>query len=115
MESTDVLIVGAGPTGLALACGLLQHGVSVRVVDKAHWPAATSRALILHARGVEALGRLGALGDLPRRSIPALKTTFHVGGRAVTVRFGEVSGAALSALVVSQAEIEAELRRRLAE
>lgn len=26
---TGVLVVGAGPTGLALACGLLQHGVSV--------------------------------------------------------------------------------------
>ncbi|MGH9212700.1 MAG: FAD-dependent monooxygenase [Acidimicrobiales bacterium] len=31
---TDVLIAGAGPTGLALACGLLANGVAARIVDK---------------------------------------------------------------------------------
>ncbi len=116
MNSTEVLVVGAGPAGLAMACGLLQHGVSVRVVDGAAGPATTSRANILHARGVEVLNRLGALGDLRDRSVSAIKLTFHLGGRPVaTVRFGEVEGAQLSALLVSQAEIEAALRRRLAE
>jgi len=35
----DVLIAGAGPTGLTLACGLLANGVVARVVDKAAAPA----------------------------------------------------------------------------
>jgi 2-polyprenyl-6-methoxyphenol hydroxylase-like FAD-dependent oxidoreductase len=116
VDSAEVLVVGAGPSGLAVACGLLQHGVSVRVVDEASGPATSSRANILHARGVEVLNRLGALGDLRDRSVSAIKMTIHLGGRPLaTVRFGEVEGAQLSALLVSQAEIEAELRRRLTE
>ncbi|GAA2780844.1 FAD-dependent monooxygenase [Saccharopolyspora taberi] len=111
-----VLVAGAGPAGLALACGLRQHGTAVRVVDRAAGPATTSRANILHARGVEVLNRLGALGDLRERSVAAMRLTMHLDGSPVaTIRFGEVEGAQLSALLVSQAEIEAELRRRLAE
>ncbi|WP_405714107.1 FAD-dependent monooxygenase [Streptomyces xanthophaeus] len=36
MPSTTVVVTGAGPTGLALACGLQAAGVAVRVLDKAH-------------------------------------------------------------------------------
>lgn len=113
MNTVDVLIIGAGPTGLTLACSLLEHGVSVKVVDKAAEPATTSRALILNARGVEVLDRLNALGDLPDRALPAIKTDFHFGNRVLTIRIGEVKGSARTALVISQAEIERELRRRL--
>ncbi len=116
MSDPDVLVVGAGPAGLTAACALLQHGVSVRVVDRADAPAVSSRANILHARGVEVLHRLGALGDLPDRAVSAIKMTVHLNGKPiVTVRFGEIEGAQLSAMLVSQAEIEAELRRRLLE
>ncbi|MER7014069.1 FAD-dependent monooxygenase [Saccharopolyspora sp. NPDC000359] len=111
-----VLVVGAGPTGLALACGLRAHGVPVRVIDRAAEPATTSRANILHARGVEVLNRLGALGDLPERAQHAIRITLHAADKPLaTVSFGEVEGNQLSALVVSQAEVEAALRRRLAE
>ncbi|WP_158896187.1 FAD-dependent monooxygenase [Amycolatopsis anabasis] len=113
----EVLVVGAGPSGLALACALRLSGVSVRVVDGASGPASTSRANILHARGVEVLDRLGALGDLPERSLTALTITQYLDGRpAITVRFGDVGlGTARPALYVSQADIEKELRRRLDE
>lgn len=114
MWNTEVLVVGAGPAGLTTACALLQHGVSVRVVDRAEGPAISSRANILHARGVEVLHRLGALGDLPDRSVSAIKMTMHLNGKPVaTIRFGEIEGAQLSAMLVSQAEIETELRHRL--
>jgi hypothetical protein len=69
MKNSVVLIVGAGPTGLALACDLRTRGIDVLVVDKAAGPATTSRALGLQARGREILARLGALGDLPERAI----------------------------------------------
>lgn len=116
MAMSDVLVVGAGPAGLTTACALLQHGVSVRVIDGARGPAVSSRANILHARGVEVLHRLGALGDLPDRAVSAIKMTIHLNGKPITtVRFGEIEGAQLSAMLVSQAEIEAEQRRRLLE
>jgi 2-polyprenyl-6-methoxyphenol hydroxylase-like FAD-dependent oxidoreductase len=41
----DVLIVGAGPTVLTLACELLHRGVTCRIMDKSAVPAVTSRAL----------------------------------------------------------------------
>ncbi|MEU4312147.1 FAD-dependent oxidoreductase [Nocardia sp. NPDC024068] len=112
---TDVLVVGAGPTGLTLACALRLQGIDVRVVDAAPVPATTSRANILHARGVEVLERIGALGDLPERSLTALTITQYLDGKpAVTVRFGDLGlGTARPALYASQADVEARLRQRL--
>lgn len=54
---------------MALACGLRQFGVDVRIVDAASGPATTSRALGVQPRGAEVLARLGALGDLPDKAV----------------------------------------------
>jgi 4,5-epoxidase len=116
MES-DVVVVGAGPVGLALACALLQHGVSVRVIDKAEGPATTSRANFVHARGSEVLDRLDALGDLPQESVRAMTITTYAGDRPMMkIRFGDPGlGTAAPPMVISQARVEARLRDRLAE
>jgi len=53
MAQTDVLIVGAGPTGLVLALWLTKLGVKVRIVDKTAEPGTTSRALAVQARTLE--------------------------------------------------------------
>ena len=52
-EGLDVLIVGAGPTGLVLALWLTQQGIRVRVVDKSTGPGSTSRAMAVQARTLE--------------------------------------------------------------
>jgi 2-polyprenyl-6-methoxyphenol hydroxylase-like FAD-dependent oxidoreductase len=49
----DVLIAGAGPTGLVLALWLTQQGVTVRIVDKDAGPGETSRAMAVQARTLE--------------------------------------------------------------
>src|SRR5262249_15612293 len=49
----DVLIVGAGPTGLVLALWLTKLGVRVRIIDKTAEPGTTSRALAVQARTLE--------------------------------------------------------------
>ncbi|MBE1877288.1 FAD-dependent monooxygenase [Myceligenerans sp. TRM 65318] len=110
-------MAGAGPTGLALACGLRLAGVGVRVVDRAAGPATTSRANFLHARGSEVLDRLGALGSLPDESRRAMSVTTFLGDRPlVDLRFGDPGlRTAAPPMVISQARVEGELRRRLAE
>jgi 2-polyprenyl-6-methoxyphenol hydroxylase-like FAD-dependent oxidoreductase len=51
--TSDVLIVGAGPTGLTLACTLAQRGVRLRIVDSASAPATGSRGKGLQPRSLE--------------------------------------------------------------
>lgn len=116
-NDADVVVVGAGPTGLTLACSLRLHGLSVRVVDRAPGPATTSRANFLHARGSEVLGRIGALGALPDESLRAMRITNYLGDRPVmTLEFGDPGlGTAAPPMVVSQAKVEAALRDRLAQ
>ena len=53
MTHSDVLIIGAGPTGLVLALWLTKLGVKVRIVDKTAEPGTTSRALAVQARTLE--------------------------------------------------------------
>ncbi len=109
----EVVVVGAGPSGLVLGCALAAHGVAVRVVDRAEGPAPTSRANILHARGVEVLTRLGALGDLPERALSPVGMTMYARGRELaTMRFVPDPREPVQALFISQADIEAQLRLR---
>lgn len=109
-----VLIVGAGPTGLTAACGLLADGVPVRVVDGASGPATTSRALGLQPRGAEVLQRIGALGDLPQRAADVRGAGIHVDGRKIVDVSAAIDSSGPRMLWIPQSEIEAQLRERLA-
>src|ERR1700687_2140463 len=53
MSQTDVLIIGAGPTGLALALWLAKLGVKGRIIDKTAEPGTTARALAVQARTLD--------------------------------------------------------------
>ncbi|MFQ4146632.1 FAD-dependent monooxygenase [Chlorogloeopsis sp. ULAP02] len=57
--SLDVLIVGAGPTGLLLAAQLARHGIKPRLIDKQPQPSTTSKALAVFARTLEIFNKLG--------------------------------------------------------
>ncbi|WP_227497057.1 FAD-dependent monooxygenase [Planctomonas psychrotolerans] len=56
---TDVLVVGAGPTGLMLANVLARRGVDVRILDSTAGPTVQSRALGVQARSMEIYDQLG--------------------------------------------------------
>ncbi|MFJ2022860.1 FAD-dependent monooxygenase [Streptomyces sp. NPDC087897] len=64
MGVTDVLVVGAGPTGLVLACDLARRGVAVRIVDRSPAPPRTSRAKGPNPRSLEILADLGVADEV---------------------------------------------------
>lgn len=58
MSRHNVLIVGAGPTGLVLGNWLSRLGIPCRIIDKSAAPGTTSRALAVHARTLELYAQL---------------------------------------------------------
>ena len=60
-DRTEVLVVGAGPVGLAVAASFVGHGHEVTVVERQLAGANTSRAAVVHARTLEMLERIGVL------------------------------------------------------
>ncbi|KAL2853884.1 FAD binding domain-containing protein [Aspergillus pseudoustus] len=64
MSRPDVLIVGAGPTGLVTALWLVRQGISIRIIDKAQADASTSRALAIQARTLELYRQLDIAEDV---------------------------------------------------
>jgi 2-polyprenyl-6-methoxyphenol hydroxylase-like FAD-dependent oxidoreductase len=63
-ESTSVVIVGAGPVGLVLACELVRRAVPFRLIDKLPVPTTQSRAVVVHARTLEAFSRIGVVDEI---------------------------------------------------
>ena len=74
MKHSDILIVGAGPTGLVLALWLTKLGVKVRIVDKTAAPGTTSRALGVQARTLELYRQLDLTDAVVKRGhkVPAV-------------------------------------------
>ncbi|MFK8794891.1 FAD-dependent monooxygenase [Planococcus plakortidis] len=68
----QILIVGAGPTGLALAYSLARQGVPFRIIDRNAGPGTASRALAVHARILEQYDQLGLAKRNIERGHPVL-------------------------------------------
>jgi 2-polyprenyl-6-methoxyphenol hydroxylase-like FAD-dependent oxidoreductase len=77
----QVLIVGAGPTGLVLAVWLAHLGVRLRIVDKAPEPATTSRAIAVQARTLELYQQVGLADAVVRRGRQVSAVDVWVAGR----------------------------------
>ena len=116
---TDVLIVGAGPTGLVLALWLTRLGIRVRIIDKVAEPGTTSRALAVQARTLELYRQVG-LADavLSRGRKMTTINLWRLGQHVSHVVFGEM-GQDLSpfpyVVIYPQDEHERLLNDRLAE
>jgi len=91
MASHQVLIVGAGPTGLVLALWLTHLGVKVRLVDKVSEPGTTSRALAVQARTLEFYQQVGLAESVVDRGHKVSALNLWVkGAKAATVPLQEM-------------------------
>jgi 2-polyprenyl-6-methoxyphenol hydroxylase-like FAD-dependent oxidoreductase len=107
---TAVLIVGAGPTGLTLACDLARRGVAVRIIEKSAEFQKGSRGKTLNARSLEVLDALGVGDRIRAAGITRLTFRKYFEGELVeeTDPFGD------RVVFVPQWWIEEVLRSRLA-
>ena len=115
-SDADVLIVGAGPTGLALAAALTARGVRTTVIDRLVEGANTSRAAVVHARTLEVLESLGVSARLATLGVHARRFTIRDRDRVlVPIDFGSLPTRYPYTLMVSQAVTERVLLQRLVE
>jgi 2-polyprenyl-6-methoxyphenol hydroxylase-like FAD-dependent oxidoreductase len=106
-QEMPVLIVGAGPTGLMLACELQRHGVACRVIEKTEVPSDKSRALVLHARTLEILESMGIAERFLEHGCPAYGASlYHAGERIVHLNMAELQSPFPFSLMIPQSETE---------
>ena len=80
---TDVLVAGAGPTGLTLALELARRGVGVRIIDKADRFSVGSRGDGISPRTLEVFEDLGVLDEVIASGISAPLTRVYAGEQVV--------------------------------
>ena len=113
-ERLDALVVGAGPTGLTMACELLRRGLRIRVVDVAQEPSRHSKALVLHVRSQEVLEQMGLAGEVQAESTtPGTVTVMSRTGPLATFGFPGFPGRFRGPCVLDQSATEALLTRRM--
>lgn len=115
----DVLIVGAGPTGLMLANQLARHGVRFMIIDRHSGPAQQTRAMAVHARTLEIYAGLGIADDALALGARGMAGNVWTGGRwAARIPIGDM-GQGLSpfpfVLMLGQDDNERLLGKRLSE
>ena len=114
MMDTDVLVVGAGPTGLTLAASLLRREADVIVVDRLTAGANTSRAAAVNARTLEVLEDIDVSRRLVKSGLIAPRFTMRQGARTlIPIDFSGLPTKYPYTLMISQATTEAVLVERL--
>ncbi|MGW6932518.1 FAD-dependent monooxygenase [Lentzea sp. NPDC054927] len=114
----DVLVVGAGPSGLMTAALLVRRGVKVRVVDANAGPATESRAFAVQARTIELFRSIGLADELLERGVVTTGIRFHIKGKHVGGLDFDRAGSATTPyqfiLMAPQSEVEEVLLQDLA-
>lgn len=84
---TEVLVVGAGPTGLMAALVLARRGVRAVVIDPKAGPTRESRAIVVQSRSMEILDQLGIAGPVLAGAQPVLRIQLRDGEEPVQANF----------------------------
>ena len=111
---TDVVIIGGGPTGLALAIALQQAGVDYLLIEKLAEGQGTSRAAVLHAHTLDALEGLGVTDQLVARGLKLDRFAIRDRDRELLgLRFAGLPSGHAYLLMLPQDVTEAVLAARL--
>ena len=92
ISMVDVLVVGAGPTGLMMAAQLERAGVTFRIVDRQKDRAQESRALVLHARSMELFQNLGLENEFLSKGKKSIGMGLYINSKEkLKINFGNIS------------------------
>lgn len=80
----DVLIIGAGPTGLTAAAEAVRHGLSVRIVDDRKSRSIHSKALVLHSRSLEVFADMGFIDQVLQNGQEFRALNIYTEGKTLT-------------------------------
>lgn len=110
-----VLIVGAGPTGLFMACELLRHGVDFRIIDKNPAPSDKSKALGVHARSLEIFEAAGIVEPFLEQGETMNNMVVYAGSKKILkVSLDTIDSPYPYVISLPQSQTEAILAERLA-
>lgn len=111
-DKTPVAIVGAGPCGLAMACGLWRRGIRARVLDAAPEPGSGSRAIMLWPPVLDVLAELDVLPEAERHGYRPRALRYHTSrGREVRLPLEPEHGPLVLPQDRTSRLLEAELER----
>ena len=79
----SILVVGAGPVGLTMACELARFGLPVRIIDKASHATRTSKALVIWSRTLELMDRMGCTAPFLDAGLRAHGATLRHGSKVL--------------------------------
>lgn len=119
-STTDVLIIGGGPTGTTLALELAVNNIPFRLVDKVPCRSDKSRALVVQSRTLELLNRHGRVRELVQRGNQGSGGTFFIHGKRIAdMNFSDTHAGEdtvfQNILMISQGDTERFLDERLAQ
>ena len=113
--SEKILVVGAGPVGLTLACELARYRIGVRLIDRSPEPTRTSKALVVWSRTLELMDRMGCTPAFLAAGLHARGATLRSDGQVLgSADFTEIASPYPFALMIPQAETERLLTENLA-
>ncbi|MFG2235950.1 FAD-dependent oxidoreductase [Streptomyces sp. NPDC048723] len=106
-------VVGAGPTGLMLGCLLRHHGIQCTVIEQRHGIDPRTRAVMVHAAGLETLDSLGLRTAVEDKGVRHTRIDFHTRHQALfTVDFSRLDTPFPYYVNVPQPDVEAVLADR---
>ncbi|HMB95273.1 MAG TPA: FAD-dependent monooxygenase [Tepidisphaeraceae bacterium] len=115
-DTTTVLIVGAGPTGLTMASQLARLGVDCRIVEKSPAPAEQSRALGIQARTVEVFNAMGVAEQFVTAGWPVHGLSVYAAKKRIAhIRLESLDTPFPFVLVLPQSQTEKILQSNLQE
>jgi 2-polyprenyl-6-methoxyphenol hydroxylase-like FAD-dependent oxidoreductase len=119
MQTTTVLIIGAGPTGLTLACELARRHVDFRIIERSPVPQHASRAKGLQPRSLEILADIGIAAELMMAGSTDLPFKRFNGAQLIAEtprnKFPRTDTRFPYSLLLPQTKVEEALRAKLAE